>query len=135
MLFRSGAGLLRTEIDKISANTGYKGNEFAKSPGYMLSFGVSWDVTSKLNLTAQLRHTDGYYSDVANTRLYLIKPYTIADFRASYQVTDNLQVYGYVKNIFDERAPTYMQQNRGIGGTEASMTEPRMFGAGIKGTF
>ena len=40
-----------------------------------------------------------------------------------------------MKNIFDERAPTYMQQNRGIGGTEASMTEPRMFGAGIKGTF
>jgi len=135
LTLKAGAGLLRTEIDKIAANAGYKGNEFAKSPGYMLSFGVSWDVTSKFNVTAQLRHTDGYYSDVANTRLYLIKPYTIADFRASYQVTDNLQVYGYVKNIFDERSPTYMQQNRGIGGTEASMTEPRMFGAGIKGTF
>ncbi len=40
-----------------------------------------------------------------------------------------------VKNIFDERSPTYMQQNRGIGGIEASMTEPRMYGLGIKGTF
>lgn len=135
LTLKAGAGLLRTEIDKISANTGYKGNEFAKSPGYMLSFGVSWDVTSKFNVTGQVRHTDGYYSDVANTRLYLIKPYTIADLRASYQFNDNLQLYGYVKNIFDERKPTYMQQNRGIGGTEASMTEPRMFGVGLKGTF
>jgi len=135
LTLKAGAGLLRTEIDKISANTGYKGNEFAKSPGYMLSFGVSWDVTSKFNVTGQIRHTDGYYSDVANTRLYLIKPYTIADLRASYQFNDNLQLYGYVKNIFDERVPTYMQQNRGIGGTEASMTEPRMFGVGLKGTF
>lgn len=135
LTLKAGAGLLRTEIDTISANAGYKGNEFAKSPGYMLSFGASWDVTSKFNVTAQLRHTDGYYSDVANTRLYLIKPYTIADLRASYQFTDNLQLYGYVKNIFDERALTYMQQNRGIGGTEASMTEPRMFGVGLKGTF
>lgn len=135
LTIKAGAGVLRTEIDKMSANVSYEGNEFAKSPGYMLSFGVSWDVTSKLNLTAQLRHTDGYYSDVANTRLYQIEPYTIADFRASYQVTDNLQAYGYIKNIFDERAPTYMQQNRGIGGTEASMTAPRMFGAGLKGTF
>ncbi len=135
LTLKAGAGLLRTEIDKISANTGYKGNEFAKSPGYMLSFGVSWDVTSKFNVTGQLRHTDGYYSDVANTRLYLIKPYTIADLRASYQFTDNLQLYGYVKNIFDARKPTYMQQNRGIGGTEASMTEPRMIGVGLKGTF
>ncbi len=135
LTLKAGAGLLRTEIDKISANTGYKGNEFAKSPGYMLSFGVSWDVTSKFNVTGQLRHTDGYYSDVANTRLYLIKPYTIADLRASYQFTENLQLYGYVKNIFDARKPTYMQQNRGIGGTEASMTEPRMIGVGLKGTF
>ncbi|WP_353183665.1 TonB-dependent receptor [Bosea sp. (in: a-proteobacteria)] len=135
LTLKAGAGLLRTEIDKISANSGYKGNEFAKSPGYMLSFGVSWDVTSKFNVTGQLRHTDGYYSDVANTRLYLIKPYTIADLRASYQFTDNLQLYGYVKNIFDARKPTYMQQNRGIGGTEASMTEPRMIGVGLKGTF
>lgn len=130
-----GAGLLRTEIDKISANASYEGNEFAKSPGYMLTAGLSWDVTSKFNITGQIRHTDGYYSDVANTRIYVVKPYTIADVRASYQVTDNLQVYGYVKNIFDERAPTYMQQNRAIGGTEASMTAPRMFGAGLKGTF
>ncbi|MNC71077.1 hypothetical protein D3C75_1219560 [compost metagenome] len=53
----------------------------------------------------------------------------------SYQFNKQVQLYGYVKNVFDDRSPTYMQQNRGIGGTEASMTLPRMVGVGVKGAF
>lgn len=135
LTIRAGAGLLKTEIDRISSNAGFEGNEFAKSPGYMLSLGASWDVTEKFNLSGQLRHLDGYYSDLANNRDYVIDPYTIADVRASYRFRDELELYGYVKNVFDERAATYMQQNRGIGGLEASVTAPRVFGIGVKGTF
>jgi len=101
----------------------------------MVTFGASWDVTEKLNLSGQVRHLDGYYSDTFNTAAYAIKPYTIADIRASYKLHDNMEAYGYVKNVFNERSPTYMQQNRGIGGIEASATSPRMFGIGVKGTF
>jgi iron complex outermembrane recepter protein len=135
LTLRASAGVLRTRIDKIASNVAYEGNEFAKSPGYMITLGASWDVTEKFNLSGQVRHLDGYYSDTANTADYAIEPYTIADIRASYKVHDHMEVYGYVKNIFDERAPTYMQQNRGIGGIEASMTSPRMFGIGVKGAF
>lgn len=135
LMIRASAGVLRTRIDEIASNVAYEGNEFAKSPGYMVSLGASWDVTEKFNVSGQVRHLDGYYSDTANTPAYVIKPYTIADVRASYKVHDHMEVYGYVKNIFDERTPTYMQQNRGIGGIEASMTAPRMFGIGVKGTF
>ncbi|MGV2020521.1 TonB-dependent receptor [Agrobacterium sp. 22-223-1] len=135
LTLKASAGLLKTEIDEIASNTSYAGNEFAKSPGYMFSIGASWDVTDKFTVSGQVRHIDGYYSDTANTATYAIDPYTIADVRASYKFQDELEFYAYVKNVFDERAPTYMQQNRGIGGIEASMTEPRMFGVGIRGTF
>ncbi|WLS10563.1 TonB-dependent receptor (plasmid) [Shinella sumterensis] len=135
LTLKGSAGILRTKIDRIASNVAYEGNEFAKSPGYMITLGVSWDVTEKFNLSGQVRHLDGYYSDTANTAAYAIEPYTIADIRASYKLHDNMEAYGYVKNVFDERAPTYMQQNRGIGGIEASMTAPRMFGIGVKGTF
>ncbi|MDP9588686.1 UNVERIFIED_ORG: outer membrane receptor protein involved in Fe transport [Shinella zoogloeoides] len=135
LTLKGSAGVLRTKIDRIASNVAYEGNEFAKSPGYMITLGVSWDVTEKLNLSGQVRHLDGYYSDTANTAAYAIEPYTIADIRASYKLNDNMEAYGYVKNVFDKRAPTYMQQNRGIGGIEASMTAPRMFGIGVKGTF
>lgn len=135
LTLKGSAGVLRTKIDRIASNVAYEGNEFAKSPGYMITLGVSWDVTEKFNLSGQVRHLDGYYSDTANTAAYAIEPYTIADIRASYKLNDNMEAYGYVKNVFDKRAPTYMQQNRGIGGIEASMTAPRMFGIGVKGTF
>ncbi|WP_162961703.1 TonB-dependent receptor, partial [Pseudomonas aeruginosa] len=68
-------------------------------------------------------------------KAYSIKAYTLTDARASYRFNDQVQLYGYVKNVFDDRSPTYMQENRGIGGIEASMTQPRTLGIGIKGTF
>lgn len=136
LTLRASAGLLKTEIDEISSNVDYEGNKFPKAPGYMFTVGASWDVTDKFNLSADLRHLDGYYSNVANTRDYKVKSYTIADARASYQLHEHVQVYGYVRNIFDERAATYKQQNRSVtGGIEASMTQPRTFGIGVRGSF
>ncbi|WP_460423447.1 TonB-dependent receptor [Pseudomonas sp. ZL2] len=135
LTLKASAGTLRTRIDKISSNADYQANEFARSPGYTLSFGPSWDITDKLNFNVQVRHLDGYYSDTANTSSYSVKPYTLTDARMSYQFNKQVQLYGYVKNVFDDRSPTYMQQNRGIGGTEASMTLPRMVGVGVKGAF
>jgi iron complex outermembrane recepter protein len=136
LTIKASAGLLKTEIERMSANTSYEGNEFAKSPGYMFSLGASWDVTDSFNISGQVRHLDGYYSDIANASDYVIEPYTVADVRASYQFRPEFEVYGYIKNIFDERSPTHMKANRSVlGGTEASMTTPRIFGIGIKGTF
>jgi iron complex outermembrane recepter protein len=136
LVLKAGGGLLKTEIDEINSNVAYEGNEFAKSPGYTLTFGASWDVTEALNVSGQVRHIDGYYSNTANDAMYAVDPYTVVDVNANYKVREGLDVYGYVKNVFDERSPTYMQQNRGIGGaTEASMTAPRMFGLGVRGTF
>ena len=135
LTLKASAGTLRTRIDRISGNDSYEANEFARSPGYSLSFGPSWDVTDRLNVSAQVRHVDGYYSDTANTKAYAVDAYTLTDMRMGYRYSKEVELYGYVKNVFDDRSPLYMQQNRGIGGTEASMTTPRMFGVGVKGSF
>lgn len=138
---KAGFGAVTTNIDRMGdpKYAAYNGNEFQKSPGYTFSLGVSWDVTPKLNVSAQLRHIDGYSSDDANTGTLSVKPYTIADARLSYQFNEHAQIYGYVKNIFDERAPTYKQINRstasGAPEIEAAMTAPRMIGIGVRGTF
>lgn len=132
---KASAGTLRTRIDKISSNNSYEANEFARSPGYTLSFGPSWDITERWNLSAQVRRIDGYYSDTANTKSYATDAYTLTDARMSYRFSKAVELYGYVKNLFDDRTAIYLQQNRGIGGTEASMTTPRMFGLGVKGSF
>lgn len=135
LALNANAGWLRTRIDDISDNSAYEGNDFARSPGYTLSFGPSWDITDRLNLNVQVRHVDGYYSDVANNRAYSVDAYTLTDARMSYRFSDQVELYSYVKNVFDDRSPTYLQQNRGIGGLEASMTQPRTIGVGVKGSF
>ena len=132
---KAGAGVLRTRIEEMSSNPGYEHNRFARSPGYTVSVGVSWDATPRFNVSAQVRHLDGYYSDTANTRAYVVGSNTITDLRMSYAYNAHVQLYGYIKNVSDRRAPTYLQQNRGIGGIEASMTAPRMIGVGVRGTF
>lgn len=133
----SGLGIMRTKIDEASPKYHLEGNEFSKSPGYMFSLGASWDVTEKFNVSGNVRHTDGYYSDVVNEAAYWIDAYTIADARVSYDFNESFQLYGFVKNIFNERVPTSKQAIRGIANvtTQASMTTPRTFGIGLKGSF
>jgi TonB-dependent siderophore receptor len=137
LTLNAGAGIMRTKIDEISSNPDYADNEFAKSPGYMLNFGASWNVTEKLNVFGDVRYIDSYYSDVANTPSYWIDAYTIANARVSYDFNEKFELYGFVKNIFNERVPTSKQATRGLSGatTQASMTMPRTFGIGIKGSF
>ena len=132
---RAGAGLLRTEIDEISSNLAYKGNEFAKSPGYMLNAGFSWDITEKWTFSGDVRHLDKYYSDVANTPSYVVDAYTISDLRMSYNFNDAIEIYSYVNNLFDERVATYKAANSTLTGIDASVTMPRTYGIGIRGTF
>lgn len=135
LLFKTSAGILRTEIDEISGNVAYEGNEFAKSPGYMFSVGLNWDVTDKFSVSGDVRHLDKYYSDVANTPSFSIDGYTISDLKMSYAFNEAMQLYGYVNNVFDEKVATYKQMNRGVGGIEASMYMPRSYGVGIRGSF
>ncbi|MGG7519134.1 TonB-dependent receptor [Allorhizobium undicola] len=132
---KASAGAMRTEITKMSSKTEYEGNEFQKSPGFMGTFGASWDITDQITLSGDVRYTDGYYSDDANDARYAVDAYTIANARVSYKLNDKVEFYSYVKNIFDERVPTFMQANRSVGLTEASMTAPRTFGIGIRGSF
>ncbi|EKF43190.1 TonB-dependent siderophore receptor [Nitratireductor indicus C115] len=127
-------GLLRTKITKFTdSSADFEGNEFAKSPGYMIGFGFDWDITERWNFGGNIRHVDGYFSDDANTVAYAVEPYTVANVNMSYRPKDNIKIFGYVKNIFDERAAT------SIGGRgsviSASIVQPRTFGAGMRVDF
>lgn len=131
----ANAGILKTEITKFDSLPDYEGNEFSKSPGFMFGLGAAWDILPELTWSANVRHTDGYYSDDSNTAAYQVDAFTVANTRLTWQAHDNLQLYGYVNNIFDERVPTYLQANRSLGETEGFMLAPRMFGVGLKATF
>ena len=130
----ANAGVMQSEITQFDELPDVEGNEFSKAPGYTLGLGLDWTLLERLTLSANVEHFDGYYSDDLNTPAYQVDPYTIANARATFQIHDNFQVYGYVNNIFDERVPTYLENRPGVANF-AVMTAPRMFGIGAKATF
>ncbi|WP_172329461.1 TonB-dependent receptor [Mangrovicoccus sp. HB161399] len=133
----AGLGLMWTEIGEFEDALGnsYEGNEFGSAPSYTVTLGADWQALPRLTLGGQLRHVDGYYSGDTNEPEFEVDDYTLVDLRAGYDLTDAVQVYGYVDNVFDERSPLYMLTDRSVGGTVAKMTAPRVFGLGVKATF
>ena len=132
----AGLGLMHTEFTEFSAAADYEGNAFASAPGVTASLGANWSVTDQFVVGGDIRYVDGYYSDAANTAAYEVDGYTLVDLRASYRIRDGLELYGYVNNVFNEVTPVLLQSNRGDSVfTQASLTTPRMFGIGIRGTF
>lgn len=81
------------------------GTRLARRPKSNLSASLDkrWDVNGHggLALGADLRVGGGRYDDTANT-LY-VEGHLVVGLRGSFAVTDNVEVYGRVENLFDER--------------------------------
>lgn len=133
---RGGLGLLHTKIDKF-ANDGalLEGKSFGRAPDYTLSLGADWNVSSRLTLSADLRHTDSYYSTDENLPAYRVSAYTVANARLSYMASGNVELFAYANNLFDKRAPSWKYDDRTAGGIAASMVQPRELGIGVKTYF
>lgn len=127
---KGGFGLLQTEVEEFSARPAYEGNDFNRAPSYNFSAGVDYNILPELLWSVNARYTDGYYSDTANTSSQWVKGFGLINTRLTYDVMDDVALYGYVNNILDERTPTMFHARYG-----AYMTEPRMFGAGVKVKF
>ncbi|WP_420337046.1 TonB-dependent receptor [Roseibium sp.] len=130
----ANAGILKSEITEFDALPSVEGNEFSKAPGYTIGAGIEWNVLDNLMLSANVEHFDGYYSDDLNSQSLQIDAYTVANARATFQVHDHFQIFGYVNNIFDSRVPTWKENRRDVANF-AVMSAPRMFGIGAKATF
>ncbi|MBE9638697.1 TonB-dependent receptor [Salipiger mangrovisoli] len=129
----AGIGLLRTEILEFDALPDLEGNELDRAPHGTFSLGASWEVTDRLTLGGDLRHVTGYYSDTDNAGDYEVDPYTIANLSASYDLSEQFELYGYVNNVFDENSVTWVRGARGV--YSSRVTDPRMVGFGVRMQF
>lgn len=134
--FNGSVGLLQTEITKFtnsSASFDLTGKKFGKSPELTASLGVDWEMIDGLLLSANAKYVSGYYSDDYNTVAYKTDPYVVANAKISYQINDNLKVFGAVNNIFDDDTATYIMNNRARFPVDlANMNAPREFSAGLR---
>lgn len=133
---QASLGLLRTKFTRFDEYQSFVGNEFARAPKRMLTLGATWTPTDEFSFGGTLRYRDGYYSDTANTGRYEVSSSTLVDLNASYKITETTEIYAYVNNLFDRRAPVLLEPARGdVAFTQGSMNSPRMFGVGLHKSF
>ncbi len=107
------------------------GDEIPMTPHHRFKFSGDFDLTPEFSVGVDVNVVGAQYyaTDAANQEAKL-PAYGWADLDASYKVTNNLQLYAKVENLFDNRYFTYgtffdttQVPNYGAGG--AAFTDPR----------
>lgn len=125
------------------------GNQIPAIPRHRVKVGIEYAVTDEWKVGGTALFVSSQYLVGDESNQYAKLPsYTIFNLHTSYQVTRNLQLYGKVDNIFDNRYATYGQffdttavPNFGNGGANfndprsLSPARPRAFYAGARVTF
>lgn len=125
------------------------GNQIPAIPRHRVKVGVEYAVTDEWKVGGHALFVSSQYLVGDESNQYSKLPsYTVFNLHTSYQVTKNVQLYGKVDNIFDNRYATYGQffntgalPNFTNGGNpftdprSLSPARPRAFYAGARVTF
>lgn len=97
------------------------GNEITRLPKHMANAGIGYQITEKLGTNANISYVgkrrDTYFAP--DWRSYNVKlpSYTLFNLGASYQLTQNLNIYVNLNNLFDkkyEHTAGYEQDGRNV---------------------
>jgi iron complex outermembrane receptor protein len=125
------------------------GNRIPAIPRNRVKFGMDYWITDAFKVGGDaLFVSDQYFVGDDNNLAPRLPSYTVFNLHASYQVTKNIQIYGRVDNVFDNRYAVYGTffqtddvPNFANGGApfsdprSVSPARPRALYAGVKATF
>jgi vitamin B12 transporter len=90
-------------LNDVAGNANF-GKWLARRPRNQANLEVSYMWPFKLTTAVAARYSGHSFDDAANRNL--LKTYTLWDVRASYPVTDQIEVYGRIENLFDKSYET-----------------------------
>ena len=83
------------------------GKDLARRPRHAVSATVSYIWPIRLTTAVAVRYASRSFDTASNT--IVLHAYTVVDLRASYPLTDRIEVYGRIENLFDEHYETAFQ--------------------------
>ena len=105
-----------TWIDAENASPGANhGRRPARRPEHQANIAATYVWPAGLSTTAAIRYVGESFDNAGNT--YKLQGYTLLDLRASYPVTERIEVFGRVENAFDDDYETvrnYGSPGRGV---------------------
>ena len=88
-------------IDAEDRDTGLK---LIRRPEQSVNASIDYDWTFGLQTGATITHVGSHFEDLANTNK--VEGYVLVDVRAAVPVTGNIELYGRVDNVFNEKYET-----------------------------
>lgn len=76
------------------------GNQLPRRPEHMANLTAGWDWSDAISTQVAVRYVGEAFNNDANS--VVMDAYTLVDLRGSWQVTDAIELYGRVENLFDE---------------------------------
>jgi vitamin B12 transporter len=76
------------------------GNQLPRRPEHMANVSATWRWSDAITTTAAVRYAGEAFNNDANT--VVMDDYTLVDLRASWRLSDTVELYGRVENLFDE---------------------------------
>ena len=132
-----GSGLPINPDDPRFANLA--GNAFPVSPDFTLTAGAFYEHPMGMFADISVNHRSGQFSDIENLDIDKTGSLTQMNLRGGYR-TGGLEIYGFVENLFDERAITEARFGSVSPATgmvafgdepNAIINRPRIYGIGI----
>ena len=135
LTLRASGGLLWAKVTKTVLPTDpFLGKEFGGAPRFMGTLAADWKPVRRLSLSAQVRHTAGYWGDDEETPNSRIAPVTIVDARANWDA-GRFTIFAYAQNAFNKFHITGWSDVRTNPDVEVSTNDPREIGVGLEARF
>ena len=96
--FKEAYSFIETKILKDNSNS-FEGKHIADVPKHKLVFSVDYDITSKFTVGADYEYRAAAFIDNAN-KYGKDKAKSVFNLRANYKITNSLNVYAGINNIF-----------------------------------
>jgi len=111
------------------------GNTVPRTSKHTLNIGLDWNVTQKFVLSPEITAKSSYYADEAN--LYKQSGYAVVNLRTKYKITDNLELFGKITNLFNKNYYQFVNVSYGSDMNDATIrvAPPRAFYAGLRYKF
>jgi len=113
----------------------FDGNYVGKAPASLGNIALRYEPVKVYGLMVELEleHVGEYYTDETNTNKYA--GHQVVNLRSNYQVNAQLQVYGRLQNLADERYSTYTSNQVGSDEIEYRPGAPLSLFAGLRFSF
>lgn len=133
-----GASFINSEVDEvITRGTGSVfDSEMVLAPNFSLNGLVRYQATESMSFQIDFNHQGEQFFDITNSEVSREDSYTVFNARIGYDLTENLSVSAFVKNLTDEEYRVYSFDFTGPGGFNQNFfAAPRWAGITIEYTY